>query len=952
MAGASAGLLERSDEVTRLGDRLTAATAGVGAAVVVEGVAGIGKTRLLAAARAAAPGLGVQVLTARGGELERDYSFAVVRQLLRAPIAALGSDERAAVLAGPARAAAAPLFDDADAAPPRSASPDERRHAVFEALGEVVLALAARRPLLLVVDDLHWVDDASLRWIAFLTPRVADAPVLLLTATRPPEPGSDATVLDAVTGDPATELLRPAPLSRRAAVRLVTERLGGADPAFAAACHDVSRGNPFFLGEILAEVGASGLAPTADGVGRLADLVPSTVMRAVTARLGRLPAPATTLARTVAILGEDARAGPVAALSELDPHAVADLAAQLAEAGVLTRDEPLGFVHPVVRAAVLAATPSAERAGAHGRAARLLAGAGASARVVAGHLLHADASGDPWAVDRLREGARLAAAEGAPELTARLLRRALAEPPADDQRSRLLLRLGAVEANLGDEAALAHLTEGLEAATDPIERARATIDVARTLLTANRIPEAVRALESTLEFFDDGTNEDLVRALECDLVGVAWFDVTARRMRGERLGRIEARAEPDTTEERMAFAYRALEDAVACRPAAEVASLADKALADGLLVRTYTMQSPAPFIAAYALTFADRLADAERYLGEIVAEIEQRGLVVGLTPGFSVRALLWLAAGDLARAEADAEHGLALGRRGETALGRPMLASARIAVAVERGDLGGAAAALAEEALPDAPEELPDSASHNLLLAARARLRLVQGDAAGALADLLVCGERERRWGCRNPASVPWRSDAAHAHLALGDASAARSLAAGELADARAFGAPPPIARALRALAAASPDDRLTLLEEAGTVIAGSPARLERARVLAALGAARGEAGQAGAAREALVAARADAQRCGALALARTVTDALGQGDRRRGGTLDAGRAAGLTAGERRVAVLASGERTNQEIAAELGVSVKTVENHLGRVYRKLGIRSRFQLAEALAPPP
>src|SRR5262245_34566652 len=166
-------LLERSDELARIESALSEARSGRGRLVVVEGPAGIGKTSLLAAARAAAAESGMRVLRSRGTELERDFAFGVARQLFEPPLASASAFERANVLQDAASLAAAVL--DLPGAPATRGPPTsgvDPSFAILHGLYWLCANLAAVGPLCLVVDDAHWADAASLRYLAFLLTRL------------------------------------------------------------------------------------------------------------------------------------------------------------------------------------------------------------------------------------------------------------------------------------------------------------------------------------------------------------------------------------------------------------------------------------------------------------------------------------------------------------------------------------------------------------------------------------------------------------------------------------------------------------------------------------------------------------------------------------------------------------------------------------------------------------
>ena len=149
-----------------------------------------------------------------------------------------------------------PEFDAGDGA-------GESSFAALHGLYWLALNLAAERPLLLAVDDLQWCDRPSLRFLAYLARRLEGSPILLAATLRSGEAGTDPTLLGELTGDAAAERLWPGPLSEAGVRDLVRERLGrDADPAFCAACHEATRGNPLLLGQLLAALAADGVRPT------------------------------------------------------------------------------------------------------------------------------------------------------------------------------------------------------------------------------------------------------------------------------------------------------------------------------------------------------------------------------------------------------------------------------------------------------------------------------------------------------------------------------------------------------------------------------------------------------------------------------------------------------------------------------------------------------------------
>jgi predicted ATPase len=362
-AAATGQLLERSEELARIESSLAEARSGRGTFVVLEGPAGIGKTALLAAARTAAAEGGMRVLRSRGTELERDFAFGVVRQLFEPPLVEASEDERADLLHGAAGVGAGLL--GLPGAPPADGSPSLRfdpSFAVLHGLYWLCANLAAVQPLCLLVDDVHWADAATLRYLAFLLTRLEELDVTLVVAIRPREAATDAELLTTVTTDPSARVLQLAPLTRGAVVELLEAGLGRApDPGLVDTCLRVTRGMPFLVRELVEAVSEGGIGSAVGTVGR-----------SVRLRLGRLPEHAGRLARALAILeqGNLLQVSRLAGLDELEAAAAADL---LATGGILEPGRPLTFVHPIVRHGIYSELSSAERAQGHRRAAELLA---------------------------------------------------------------------------------------------------------------------------------------------------------------------------------------------------------------------------------------------------------------------------------------------------------------------------------------------------------------------------------------------------------------------------------------------------------------------------------------------------------------------------------------------------------------------------------------------------
>ena len=353
-----ATLLERRQELARIESALADARSGQGRFVVVEGPAGIGKTALLAAARLAATDGGMRVLRARGTEMERDFAFGVVRQLFEPRLADALDSDRSDLLQGAAGVAARIL--GLPGAPAPDASEDstvDPTFAVLHGLYWLCANLAADEPLCLIVDDAHWMDGPSRRYLSFLLTRLDELQVALVLATRPYEPGSDAELLAALTADPAADLIQLPPLTGAAIAELVNSDLGSApDPSFVDACLRATGGTPFLVRVLLDALKEGSIEPTSDAWRHVERIGARTAGRSINIRLRRLPEPAGQLAHALALL-EQSTLLEASQVAGLDVDEAADAAQILESAGILETDRPLRFVHPLIRSGIYAELP-------------------------------------------------------------------------------------------------------------------------------------------------------------------------------------------------------------------------------------------------------------------------------------------------------------------------------------------------------------------------------------------------------------------------------------------------------------------------------------------------------------------------------------------------------------------------------------------------------------------
>src|SRR4051812_2143225 len=310
--------MERERELVALDALLASARSGDGAIAVVQGPPGIGKSRLLKAAREESAEL--RVLRARASELERDMPFGVVRQLIQPAVTDADDAERAELLRGAASLAIPVLTEVGGGA---SLAEDSALHG----LHWLTVNLSCARPVLIVVDDLQWADLPSLRWIVYMAQRIEGVAVALLAATRPDEVGPAGDLIDRLLAIPAVEVMRPAVLSEPAVAELASQILSAqAHPAFVEACSAVTGGNPFLLRELLNELAETSVAPTEAAAATVGRLTSDAVSRSAMTRLRRLPEACRELAEAVLTLGDEVDLERAAHLAQLDTDSAAEAA--------------------------------------------------------------------------------------------------------------------------------------------------------------------------------------------------------------------------------------------------------------------------------------------------------------------------------------------------------------------------------------------------------------------------------------------------------------------------------------------------------------------------------------------------------------------------------------------------------------------------------------------------
>jgi DNA-binding CsgD family transcriptional regulator len=944
--GTTTLLLEREAQVAGLRALADAARSTGGRFVVIEGSAGIGKTRLLAEGRGIAGSAGMRVLAARGGEFEGEFAYGIVRQLFEPLLASASPDLRAELLSGPA-ALVEPLFGPSQLDGSRDA-PAEGSFAIVHGLYWLAANAGFQQPTLLAIDDLHWADTPSLRWLLYLTRRLEGVPLLVAVATRPPEGEShDATLVAELVADPGAAAIRPEPLGR-GSIAVLARELHGLEPdeAFCTALETATGGNPLFVGAMLDAIAREGTSPTVENAARLLEIGAQGVSRAVGLRLARLEPEALALLRAASIFGDGTELRHAAALAGVEVGDLGPAAAALVRLDLLRREDPLEFFHPVVRSAVYETLDVVERAAAHRLAAEVLLDAGAPAETAAGHLLRTAPQADSFVVSTLRQAAERSLFQGTADAAVGYLTRALEEQTDSATRAEVLVELGFAERRTNGPAAADHLRDGLELLADPARRGEVALELGRALWFTDRVADALAVFEQALDEIDRDRDPDLYELLEGELISSAWWHRQTYPIAEARIGELDLDALHGGLGSEILLATMAHYEYRLALHRERAIELARRALASGNL----SASSSIAFLYAVVTLFRSGLVDeAVPIFNQAVARARRRGDIFNVAFLLMWRGVCHTDRGDLRAAVADLREAIELSVAHGMRVAWPYNIGYLAHALLEQGEADEAVRVIDRG---DFPEQLPpDEVQLVGFRLNRARVRIETGSPERGVEELLQVGETVRLVPHDNPSSLPWRSWAAEGLRLLDRNDEARALADEELALARRWGAAHAIGAALRALGLVQGGKAGTgLLQEAVEVLAGTEAQLKYARALVDLGSALRRENQRTEARERLREGVDLAQRIGAFGLAGRGNEEIAATGARPRKVLQTGLDA-LTASERRVAQLAAEGMSNKEIAQTLFVTIKTVEVHLSHAYRKLEISSRAQLDKALLTP-
>ncbi len=874
----------------------------------------------------------------RGGELEQELGWGVAVDAVEALIDAIAPD-RELLLSGRARPAAA-IVDDAPPLDELLEFAPAQQAAIVAALTVVVGRLAAQQPLAVLADDVHWADGLSLRWLCHLAARATQMPILLVVALRPAEPDSWHDALRQLE-ETASDRLAPAALTPEATAELVGDALGDdADLGTSDAVHEVTAGNPFLIDQLMRHFDSGPVSADAVRQAR-----PERLGALLEPRLARLGPDVCALSDAVAVLGTDVALRHGAEVAGLSREGATQAAERLFRSGVFTDAVPLNFAHPLLRETVLGSLSAAAADDLHRRAAQTLArdddGDPAAAAV---HLLAAEPVGEPWAGALLVAAGRRAMTRSSYDSAAAFFARALQEPLDDVPRHRVALARGRSLVLAAHDEGFQVMRDALHDTPDAVERAQVALEVGGALMAVDRPQQALEAYETGIAAIGDA--DEPVRI---GLLGERAFSALALRDDPETaLAAISeamaATAAAPQIAGRAALGLVAIVAVWSGEDAARCTELLEGALsAPPHGERDALEWTPDLAWLMAALAWCDAHGPRDGFLDAVIERASERGAMLDVALATAWRSYGRMRQGRVADAEADARAALALYADLDNAH-HAMVSAFLLDALLARGAYDNAQALLDESP----PHRDDDQIVYLALLDGRARLRIAQRRYEQARDDLELIRAETERQAFQCPAAVRWRPLLAVVLNELGEGEAARALAQEDIELTRRFGAPRALGLALLAAATiAEPQDAIELLVEAQEVLADSPAALEHAQALFALGAVTRRLGRRAEATELLRRSLDRASRCGADALTKSArAELLVLGARPRRERMSGPEA--LTAAERRVAELAAQGATNAEIARELVVSARTIETHLTSIYRKLDISRRGELAERL----
>jgi len=919
MGASSQAIVGRETELASVSGFLEGADAAA-RVLLLEGEPGIGKTTLWRAGVDGARDRGHRVMRCQPAEIETSFSYAALGDLLGDAL-----DETLNELPEPQRRALeiALLRRASDGSPP-----DQR--AVALAFLRSLEVLGSIGPVLVAVDDAQWLDRSSARALAYAFRRLPPG-VKVLASLRVAAGVQDPLDIRRSTHEGRTVRLGVKPIGLSHLARLIHQRLGRTLPRpLVSRVHQSSGGNPFFALEIARALGDA--KPGHSEPLRIPDEIKDVLL----ARVRRLSA----AARDVVLLASAMARPTIGSLVDARAEPEAGSLEEAEEAGIVEVDgDRVRFTHPLLASAVYWSSPDADRRRAHARIAEVADGTEERAR----HLALASDAADEQVASLVDAAADEAMRRGAPLATAELFELAYRRTPIEDRarrQRRARLAAGNHFAAGNPVRAQEMLTSHLEIAPAGVERAGVAYELSTMYWN-----DVGRARELLVLAVDEGTQDPhlLARALS----DLAYTELHGGSLDVAERHAAQAVALAEPLEDRFPIRYAlGTLGTIRVLMGGDARGLMERALSElsrDRRIRTIETGEPKELLARHVMWAGD-LETAQRLFHEALSDLTDQGHEL-----LRWEALLYLAelecrAGRWREATAlvDESQEIVVDA-GLDALDHVLFV--RALVEAMRGEI--------EDARRHAEEGLSRSeAQENLIFAVRSRavlgfVELSLGNHAKAV-DVLdpVPGTLEGM-GVREPGAFPFLPDVIEALLVVGETEHAQMLVGRLEEQGRALDRPLALATSARcrALAAAMAGDLAAAHREVDVAVtehARVAMPFELARTLLVRGDVLRRAKQKRAARESLEQAARIFETLGAPIWLEKARSAL----TRVGGR--SGTASDLTATERQVAELVAAGRKNKEVANELFISVKTVEANLHRVYQKLGVRSRTELAGLL----
>ncbi|WP_329092330.1 BTAD domain-containing putative transcriptional regulator [Streptosporangium sp. NBC_01469] len=835
-------LVERAAETRLIGQILNAAAAKrQGGFLLVEGPAGIGKTSLLDHARTRAEKLGFTVAGARGTDLEVDYAWGCVRQLF---------EPFARDPAAPAPAILRPA--SADPAAPQG------EYSIINSLFWLAHDLASRNPLLIVVDDLHWIDASSAQFLAYLAARLDGLPAVVVAGLRP---GSErvAHIASVIAGLPPAVTATLPPLTPGGCAELLAGLIAAPpDEELIRRCYDSTRGNPFLVRELGRQLNApEGHEPA------LLQGSPN-IERFVAGQLRHLPAHATSVAHALAVLGDGVGAHALGTVAGLSSREALDAVSSLVVNGLVTsRGVParFSFGHSLIQSAVYAGIRASRLVDLHLRAVDT-AMAGHDPIRAATHLLRIPpgvGDHDPTAI--LGEAIDVSLARGSVDGAVAFLRRQLDEARTD-QRLDVLTRLGMAEALVNMPQAIESLSEVLTLEPDPERRAEIAFILACTTWTIGRPRQAALACQATLDR-ERRLSVTARRALQ-SCIGMVAYGTPHGTDLVALLDEFGAQEPDSSSGGLMLECSLALHDAMRNRRASAERRALRAITGDRLTGQPQAF--PLMTCAWYALTPCDnpRLLSS---IEEVLEHSRRAGSLRGTAPAFTYRSMVMHARGDLGEAVHDGRLAVEAAKNSGLDLGLVFVGNSLISALLARGGIEEAQSILNQVKAAHGPE-----LNRYIYVNGEIDLLIARGHTQRALELTQAAREHCHTMGITNPEILDWRTPLVRCLLLRGRHEEAHAVAQDLLTAAAEWGTSRAVGRALRSAAGtvAGPR-RLEMLTESVRLLEATDARLEHATSLYELGEALRRSGHLPEACSQLKAALELADLCGARPLRRTV---------------------------------------------------------------------------------